>query len=458
LGSATDAVVVCEIGEGVVSDDSDCNDADDTILGPTLYYVDSDGDGYGSDAMTTEGCETPSGYADNADDCDDADDSTGAATTWYTDSDLDGYGSGTPEWACTAPSEMIEDGTDCNDSSAAIFPGATEYCGDGLDFDCDEDPDDWESGCIDLEPLDVLPMYSCTGEPSTFTVTGEHIRVAYGEDGFWHNDADEGFAILPPYASDEAEWSEVIAPGVPIDQMTLEVTGDGRFFSGGHGSSTSDFTLTCANQIAMGDVRGAIHRFRANWIVPTSGGRDISKSVYITRKEVWNFSGNTMLVQFEVSAPTATGDFTLQRFIDPDISGETSTEFTRTGGTYTSATSPSTGWTVGWGTCDSVARIGAVENRAEADEDTTMCESDGITADMMLGYRWSGTLPGSGTFTKSFVMSVGRSEGSAYSAWDDDVDDFCGDSLDHSSSAYWSETCSPMIIGHDFIDEPIFGF
>jgi hypothetical protein len=61
----------------------------------------------------------------------------GVQTTFYRDGDGDGYGGATSsQQACTAPSGYVTNNTDCNDGSAAIHPGATEVCGDGIDQDC----------------------------------------------------------------------------------------------------------------------------------------------------------------------------------------------------------------------------------------------------------------------------------------------------------------------------------
>ena len=64
--------------------------------------------------------------------------------TFYADSDGDGYGDqNTATTICsnTPPPGYVADGTDCDDSEAAIFPGATEIC-DNLDNDCDGMVDD----------------------------------------------------------------------------------------------------------------------------------------------------------------------------------------------------------------------------------------------------------------------------------------------------------------------------
>ncbi len=57
-------------GDGLVNAD-DCDPLDATITTSQIWYVDADGDGFGTDEMTLEQCTEPDGYADNADDCDD---------------------------------------------------------------------------------------------------------------------------------------------------------------------------------------------------------------------------------------------------------------------------------------------------------------------------------------------------------------------------------------------------
>jgi hypothetical protein len=59
------------------------------------------------------------------------------ATTWYRDADGDSWGGSTSTSACVAPSGYVARTGDCNDSSASIFPGATEVVADGIDQSCD---------------------------------------------------------------------------------------------------------------------------------------------------------------------------------------------------------------------------------------------------------------------------------------------------------------------------------
>jgi len=58
--------------------------------------------------------------------------------TWYADVDGDGYGNlASTTSACSQPIGYVANSTDCNDANAAVNPGATEVCGNGLDDDCD---------------------------------------------------------------------------------------------------------------------------------------------------------------------------------------------------------------------------------------------------------------------------------------------------------------------------------
>jgi hypothetical protein len=142
--------------------------ADDELqqLEATLA-VDADGDGYGDPTTTTRSCVQGYGYTDDASDCDDgdADEHPGAAevcdgadndcdgvadedaplVTLHPDTDGDGYGSDDPALAVTAcnaealvgdPDVWVLDGTDCDDSDVATYPGAPDpwYGGDN---DCD---------------------------------------------------------------------------------------------------------------------------------------------------------------------------------------------------------------------------------------------------------------------------------------------------------------------------------
>ena len=138
----------------------------------TTWYLDRDGDGYGSTSSQTA-CTAPAGHVRVSGDCDDGssgsypnapescdgvdhdcdgltnESSSTNATTWYTDADGDGYGSNSSnssQKACTQPAGTVANHTDCNDSDATISPVAREVCDQSnTDEDCDGLADDFDS-------------------------------------------------------------------------------------------------------------------------------------------------------------------------------------------------------------------------------------------------------------------------------------------------------------------------
>lgn len=160
----------------------------DTALGcengesPNPWYVDSDGDGYGSTERGGEACDIPAGGAASPDDCDDTDDqihpdavelcdgidrdcdptTQAQGQNWHADADADGYGDpDTVTTTCTQPPNTVLDATDCNDTDAHYYPGAPEDdCNDPSDYNCDGtvafyDADgDGTAACVDCDDND----------------------------------------------------------------------------------------------------------------------------------------------------------------------------------------------------------------------------------------------------------------------------------------------------------------
>jgi hypothetical protein len=157
-GDCNDACASCRPGgtETCNGADDDCDGSvDDGVL--LSFYVDADGDGFGTGSVVSA-CSAPAGHTATAGDCndgcascrpggtetcngadDDCDGATddGVTTTFYLDADGDTYGrTDRTTQACTQPAGHAARGGDCDDASSTANPGATEIC-DGRDNDCD---------------------------------------------------------------------------------------------------------------------------------------------------------------------------------------------------------------------------------------------------------------------------------------------------------------------------------
>jgi hypothetical protein len=108
--------------------------------------ADADGDGYAETIDCDD--DNPDIFPNAEEVCDGVDNDCDSAVdedvgfTFY--ADLDGDLKGDPEaavQACAPRDGLVEDSSDCDDASAAIYGGAIEVC-DGLDNDCDDQIDE----------------------------------------------------------------------------------------------------------------------------------------------------------------------------------------------------------------------------------------------------------------------------------------------------------------------------
>ncbi|MCB9678714.1 MAG: FG-GAP repeat protein [Alphaproteobacteria bacterium] len=136
--------------------DQDCSGSDET---------DGDGDGFDADVDCDDGSPNVHPGADDPP-YDGVDQDCGGGS----DFDADGDGSDSAEYGgsdCddTDPSRSAFDadgdgwtscGGDCDDTRAAVHPDAARVCGNGIDDDCDGEPECGLTGTVDLDGLDAL--------------------------------------------------------------------------------------------------------------------------------------------------------------------------------------------------------------------------------------------------------------------------------------------------------------
>ncbi len=142
-----------------------------TVSTGTIWYPDTDGDGFGNGNAGVFSCDSPDDYVangldcfdgsattypgapelcDNLDnDCDELIDEGMELSTFYVDADGDGFGSAVLiAQACIAPAGFVSNLDDCNDASEFVFPGATGTA-EGFDNDC--------NGIVEGDELALCP-------------------------------------------------------------------------------------------------------------------------------------------------------------------------------------------------------------------------------------------------------------------------------------------------------------
>jgi PKD repeat protein len=146
------------IAANAMGNDTITNDQSVIVIPSMTYYTDVDGDGFGNPNDTLLACVIPMGFVTDNTDCDDSDNTSypGApeicdgidnncdgvideyvTTVYYADVDGDGFGNPSDTLtACVIPMGFAMDNTDCDDTDNTLFPGAPELC-DGIDNNCD---------------------------------------------------------------------------------------------------------------------------------------------------------------------------------------------------------------------------------------------------------------------------------------------------------------------------------
>ena len=269
FGDPNNTVLSCNPSSLHIEDSSDCDDSDPTqnpngieicneeddncdeevdnqSIDAITWFLDIDGDGFGSIFVTQDSCDqppAPPGYTFVLDqsDCDDTrdsiypgaieycngfdDDCDGSidanavdALTWYADFDNDDFGNPSDiEIQCEAPTGYIDIAEDCDDNNQNIYPNADEIC-NSKDDDC--------NGFIDDQTIDALPFYPDTdsdgfGDPN-LPLYQCVVPPNYVEN---NSDCDDGDSSIFPLAQEFCDGVDQDCDGNNFYELDLDSNG-----------------------------------------------------------------------------------------------------------------------------------------------------------------------------------------------------------------------------------------
>jgi hypothetical protein len=136
-----------------------------------IYYADQDGDGFGNSQVTNSLCSPQPGFVNNASDCNDSNAAIHPGATEIcngTDDDCDGL---MDEGFDVDGDGYTSCNGDCNDNNAAINPGATENLCNGTDDNCNGTVDEGRiNGCTNATACNYNALATCDNGSCTFAI------------------------------------------------------------------------------------------------------------------------------------------------------------------------------------------------------------------------------------------------------------------------------------------------
>ena len=271
-GDPATAQSSCRAPTGMIAVGEDCADADASISpaalescdgldnncdglvdqgvdGSGFWYLDADGDGYGSAADFLEICDQPVGYVGNSEDCDDAasERSPGQVELPYDGVDQDCDGADLDD----VDADGVAYPLDCADEIPEIHPGAAEVS-DGLDNNCDglvdegtasadDDADGYTEQAGDCDDQDPGLRPGATELPNSLDEDCDGLvdegTVLYDDDGDGYTeqtgDCNDGDATVSPGRPEQAGTGvDEDCDGV-VDSGVQDEDGDGYTSAGG---------------------------------------------------------------------------------------------------------------------------------------------------------------------------------------------------------------------------------
>jgi hypothetical protein len=314
-----------------------CNEVDDNCDGQTdenvttTYYADVDSDGFGDPSTTTDACTLPSGHVADNTDCNDAlntvfpggtescytahdDDCDGdtndpdafGCSNFNLDADGDGYGTATTACFCVADSlYSVVDDTDCDDADLLVNPGVNEDCSTTYSDDCDAETNNADAdGCqhfyydFDGDGYGVANNSTCVCEANGLYNTQET------------GDCDDTDATVSP-ANNDCGLYGTIENSEALGQLVIWSSGTYSGLSPFHGdldgdgfidlllSQYDDNNHTGAVRVVYGPITGSVD-YATDADVELLGSATMAQAgKYITTVEGWGSNGGGAILAWE---------------------------------------------------------------------------------------------------------------------------------------------------------------
>jgi hypothetical protein len=253
----------CAAPEGAVERGGDCDDDADSVHPGADEHCDGEDE-----------------------DCDgDIDEDAVDATLWYPDSDGDGWGDDDQATAaCEATSGAVSTAGDCDDDAVEVHPGASEHCGDGVDQDCDGEDEvclgeRWSSDHV----LSDVASLMITG----FGYFGSQVAIGDDLDGDGSADLVVG---NPGYYDKEHGW-RVGAVHVFSTPITAATADEEHATLSLFGEEESDDL--CERLAYVGDVTGDAH---GDFAVGSIDWASSQGAVYLISSNAVGAAGETAVI------------------------------------------------------------------------------------------------------------------------------------------------------------------
>ena len=244
-----DSIHACAIQGGYVTNHTDCNDNNATVY-----------------PGAPEICD---GLDNN---CDGEIDEGFARQTFYRDADGDGFGNAAISiFACSPPPQYVSVNTDCNDSNAAVYPGAPEIC-DGLDNNCD--------GTVDEGFTKQVYYLDADGDgfgDASMVVSSCFRPAGYVSD---NTDCADNNSAVHPGATEVCNGIDDDCDGL-VDETTLQATSAAGIILCKAGTTNVNVTATGGSGIYTGIGLFSVSAGSYQFAVTDSYGCKVSTTVTV---------------------------------------------------------------------------------------------------------------------------------------------------------------------------------